>query len=111
MAAFDPAIFLSKSTTSAPTFLYAPLLAYFVSVDDGHEELVRSIKFSSLFPQGVLKDIICTGNDTSAYLVLGSDGAHTSLITPSLLLKDVSLNKTNSPTDKLPILDNPAFSH
>jgi hypothetical protein len=85
-------------------------LAYSASIDDGHEELIHGARFTSLEPQATLKDILCTGNDTNPHLILGADGAHSDLIAPSILLKDINLEKIDRPPDKLRILDNPVFT-
>jgi len=114
---FDAAEFLCEARSNGynvnpkegEDLIRAPLLAYKVYLDDGHEELVRGMQFSAL-TMSIFKDIVCTGDDASPYLVLGLDGGYRHLITPSVLVNNMPVqNITNREMDKLPVLTNPMF--
>jgi hypothetical protein len=110
---FDPGFVSSEAksymnSASGGLFLRSPLLLYSISVDDGHEELLRGAQFNGLSMR-LFRDIIGTGDDTSPYIVYGYSGAYEHLITPSILISDMELRKSVKETDKLPVLSNPAF--
>jgi predicted Zn-dependent protease len=97
------------SATSHTLFVRSPLLLYAVCVDDGHEELVRGALFSSI-PIAILRNIVCTGNDTKSYFTLAMEPGELGyyhLICPSLLLNEIELHQPDKETDKLPIMPNP----
>lgn len=102
---------------SSEVKLSGPVEIVRVSVADGHEELVRGGQFGNLSMR-VLRDIEATGDDTKAYATssaaagaLGSlsSGSACTIVTPSILVKEVELQKPSKQTDLLPILKNPYF--
>jgi len=97
--------------------LSAPVELVRVSVADGHEELVRGGQFSNLSMR-VLRDIDAAGDDAKVYRAssaatggFGSlvGGAECTIVTPSILVKEIELQKPSKQTDLLPILKNPYF--
>ncbi len=94
---------------SSGLFVRSPLLLYSVSVDDGHEELVRGAQFGPISMR-VFRDIACTGNEPKPWFTLSlepSGLAYYHLVTPSLLLGEVELHQPGKETDKLPIMSSP----
>ena len=97
--------------------LSGPVEIVRVSVADGHEELVRGGQFANLNMR-VLRDIEATADDAQAYAAstaasgaMGSlsGGSSCTIVTPSILVKEVELQKPSKQTDLLPILKNPYF--
>ncbi len=109
---FDPAAIMAEIKSNAENgasgglTVRSPLLLYSVSVDDGHEELLRGALFDSLSMR-VLRDIACTGDDTGPYLVLGGSGGYQDVVAPSILINEVELRKPERETERLPVLPNP----
>jgi len=108
-------LFASMSSGSEARLL-PPVLLYKVSVADGKEELVRGAQFSNLTMR-VLRDIVATGNDTKPYPLVSmgamgfSRGAPdlSTVVTPSLLIDEVELQKGTRQTELSPILKDPYF--
>ncbi len=99
----------ASNSSSNSLFVRSPLLLYSVSVDDGHEELVRGALFSAISIDK-LRDIVCTGNDAKPYFTLAIDPgelAYYHLVCPSLLFSEIELHEPDKETDKLPILPSP----
>jgi hypothetical protein len=92
--------------------LTVPSQVYKVDVETGKEELTRTTAFSGV-GLGTLRDIVGMGNDASAYSVLRSPGMSDfeplSVITPSILVKELDLQKRERDIEKGPILVNPHF--
>jgi TldD protein len=94
------------SRTSGDVVLMPPQLIYQVSTADGHEELVRDVSFSHV-EMRVLKDIEGCADDSKAYPVVGMLMAK-SVVTPSILIKEMELEKRQGkPTKNEPILEHP----
>ncbi|MCZ6514421.1 MAG: metallopeptidase TldD-related protein, partial [Acidobacteria bacterium] len=94
-------------------FPEVPVLAYRVWVEDGREELVRGLRFSSFTPRS-LRDIIGAGDKLFVYnhlaLVMGTSGMElipTALLAPALLFEDLDLNSRQGQARKLPLLPPP----
>ncbi len=94
-------------------FAEVPVLAYRVWVEDGREELVRGLRFSS-FTARSLRDIIGAGDKPFVYnhlaLVMGTSGMElipTALLAPALLFEDLDLNSSQGQARKLPLLPPP----
>lgn len=87
--------------------LLPPVLLYKVSTEDGHEELVRGGSFSNLSMR-VLRDIDATGNDSKAYPARRSSEI-ASIIAPSVLVKEIEIQKPERTNSKAPVLQNPFF--
>lgn len=86
-------------------------LVYKVDVQTGKEELVRITPFTGL-GLGTMRDIVAMGNDSAAYPMLKSAGVDfecLSVITPSILVKELDLQKMDRDVEKGPILANPHF--
>jgi len=99
----------TSNTSSNSLFVRSPLLLYSVSVEDGHEELVRGALFSAISLQ-TLRNIVCTGNDAKPYLTLAiqaDEMGYYHLICPSLLINEIELHQPDKETDKLPVLPSP----
>lgn len=87
--------------------LYPPVLLYKVSVADGHEELVRGAQFNNLTAR-ILRDVDATGDDDSAYPVMRGEDL-ISVVTPSVLVREMEIQKPERANSKPPILKNPYF--
>lgn len=102
-----------------------PLLVYRVSVDDGHEELVRGAHINSLNIRA-LRSISGIGNDFSVFNFMQngaqgfagtaldtfgsvSDGIPSSIVAPSLLLEDVEIRGYHGEPRRLPLLPIPSL--
>ncbi len=91
--------------------LKPPNLTYQVSTDDGKETLVRGAQFAHLTPRA-WRDIVAVGDDRDAYLVSTPDFGQSmslSLITPSILVSEVDIQRKSNETDTPMILQNPYF--
>ncbi len=95
-----------------------PLLVYRL-YKDGHEELVRGLRFRS-FNARSLKDILHAGDDTNIFEFLdngapfaltaaGSSAAESCVIAPSILIDDLELFKMEDEQPKLPIVPAPVL--
>jgi predicted Zn-dependent protease len=87
--------------------LYPPILIYRVSTEDGKEELQRGAQFTNMTMR-VLRDIDATGNDARAYPIVRPSDV-TSMVSPSVLVKEIEIQKSERTNGKLPILKNPFF--
>lgn len=92
---------------SSGVSLYPPVLLYKVSVADGTEQLVRGGNFSNISMR-LLRDIDATGNDVKPYAVQNSREI-TSIVSPSVLVSEVEIQKPDKTNTKSPILKNPNF--
>jgi predicted Zn-dependent protease len=94
-------------------FLPSPVEVYRLSLEDGHEELVRAASFSNLTIR-VLRDIVATGDDPQAYPILRALRSFNfmdvlTVVTPSILIKEIELVKPTTQHAIPPILKNPFF--
>lgn len=101
---------LMKSFTSggAETALFPPVLLYKVSTADGKEELCRGGSFANLSMR-VLRDIDATGDDAEAYPTIGSSNEVCSIVAPSVLVKEIEIQRPERTNSKGPVLKNPYF--
>ncbi|MBX9669939.1 MAG: hypothetical protein K2X93_20115 [Candidatus Obscuribacterales bacterium] len=89
-----------------------PTLLYKVYVKDGKEELVRGGNFTRLSHR-LFRDIVTTGDDSAAYTVRFSGAYGTtgnSVVTPSVLVSEVDLERESHQNDMPMILKNSFFS-
>lgn len=89
----------------------SPVLVYRLDVNSGKEELIRGARFKEL-PKKGMQDLELASDDTQPYTVeMPGDRSSTtlSLITPSILVKDIEVAKPGRTTDALPYLKNPYF--
>src|SRR4029077_18333766 len=93
-----------------------PILLYRV-YQDGHEELVRGLKFRGLNARS-LKDILAAGDDSAAFefldnaapfAMMGGGGftAETCVVAPSILIDDLELHPVEEEHAKLPLVSAP----
>lgn len=88
-----------------------PTLLYRVSVADGQEELVRGARFEHL-SERLWRDIVAAGDDTAPYPVLypvEANDTSMSLVTPSVLVSEIDIERRSHETDTPIILKNPYF--
>lgn len=86
----------------------APTLLYKVSVKDGREELVRGGNFTRLSHR-LFRDIQAVGDDSEAYTVSFPNsygGTGNSIITPSVLISEVDLERESHENDMPMLLKN-----
>lgn len=83
-----------------------PTEIYRVSVKTGKEELVRGATVS-VQPDRVLRDMVAGGSDETAVLVAHGPTSATSIVAPSIILRDVDLKEPPKEADKPPIVSNP----
>jgi TldD protein len=89
--------------------LLPPVMVYRVSVADGKEELIRGATFGKMTLRA-LRDIDCAGDNAKAYpMMQGGSQELGSLVTPSVLLKEIELAKPAKETEKPAVLKNPFF--
>lgn len=104
----------SQSGSSRPVSM--PLLVYRL-YPDGHEELVRGMRFRG-FNARSLKDIIAAGDDlttfeyldnTAPFALMGGAGflANTTVVAPSVLIDDLELHPLEDELPKLPVVPAP----
>jgi TldD protein len=89
----------------------SPVMVYRVDVKSGKEELIRGARFKELPKRGLL-DLELACDDAQPYTVeMPSDRSSTtlSLITPSILVKDLEVSKPPRTTELPPYLKNPYF--
>jgi hypothetical protein len=100
---------MSMFASGGEISLASPVIVYKVSCEDGSETLVRQAQFGKVNLR-VLRDIEVTGDDTTAYQ---SDGLNMSLgegstvVTPSLLVREVEFLKPSDQSALPFILPNP----
>lgn len=90
-------------------FKGVPLLVYKVFTSDGHKELVRGVEIVGT-PLTVLNKIIATGDDEkvfNGYCGAESGFIPVSVISPSILVKEIELQKTSQQKSRPPILPPP----
>lgn len=107
----------SRSGGSRPISL--PLRTYRV-YPDGHEELVRGMRFRALNVRS-LKDILAAGDDINvlnyldngqifALIGAASESAETSVVAPSILIDDLEMVRIEDEQPKLPVVPAPALT-
>ncbi len=96
-----------------------PLLVYRVYLD-GHEELVRGLKFRGLNVR-TFKDVLAAGNDSNVFdymengapfalMGIGSEFADVSVVAPSILVDDLEMLKIEEELPKLPVVPPPTLT-
>ena len=106
-------IIIKGSNTGGNSPVGGPVLTYRVKVSDGKEELVRVAGASGLTVQG-LRHLIAVGNDsTAANRLIGTSGAETptSIVAPSVLVEEISLDKPSGTQSKPSLITHPFFSN
>ena len=109
---------LSGSQSGSSRSVSMPLLTYRV-YPDGHEELVRGLRFRG-FNARSLKDIIAAGDDLTAFeymdnsapfALMGGAGyvANAAVIAPSILIDDLDLHPLEEELPKLPVVPAPTL--
>lgn len=83
-----------------------PTEIYRVSVKNGKEELVRGATVS-VQPGDVLRDLVAGGSDTTASLVAQGPTSAASIVTPSIILRDVDIKEPSKSSEKLPVVPSP----
>ena len=107
---------ISGSQSGSSHSVSVPILAYRV-YPDGHEELVRGLRFRG-FNTRSLKDIIATGDDltnfeymdnSAPFALMGGAGyiANAAVIAPSILVDDLELHPIEEELPKLPVVPPP----
>jgi hypothetical protein len=83
-----------------------PLQIYKISLTDGKETLVRGARF---LPANLrlLKDIVATGNDTAPHLTEANYSDTVHIITPSILIRSMEIERVDFNQIKNPVLENP----
>lgn len=109
----DYGIMIKASNPGGASPVGTPVLTYRVRVSDGKEELVRVAGASGLSVQG-LRHIIAVGNDSIASnRLVGTAGAETptSVVAPSVLVEEMSLDKPSGTQQKPTLMTHPFFSN
>jgi predicted Zn-dependent protease len=106
-------IIIRASNSSGAGPVGTPVLTYRVKVSDGKEELIRVAGAGGINVQS-LRHLIAVGNDsTAANRLVGTSGAETptSIIAPSVLVEEISLNKPSGTQSKPSLITHPFFSN
>ncbi|MBP7862150.1 hypothetical protein KA183_10735 [bacterium] len=98
-----------SSSSSTSINLPSPILVFKVDTRSGKEVQIRGVKFAPTNIR-VLKDIIAAGNDTDAYAVEQTSNNYAHLVTPSLLVRDIEMVKSEAPSQKPPVTPSPLMS-
>ena len=109
----DYGIIVRASNSNGNGPIGTPVLTYRVKVSDGKEELVRVAGASGLTVQG-LRHLIAVGNDSTATnRLVGSNGRETptSIVAPSVLVEEISLDKPSGTQSKPSLITHPFFSN
>jgi predicted Zn-dependent protease len=109
----DYGIIIRASNSNGNGPVGNPVLTYRVKVSDGKEELVRVASAGGLNVQG-LRHLIAVGNDSTATnRLVGTNGRETpaSVIAPSVLVEEISLDKPSSTQAKPSLITHPYFSN
>jgi len=107
---------ISGSQSGSSHSVSVPILAYRV-YPDGHEELVRGLRFRG-FNARSLKDIIAAGDDlttfeymdnSAPFALMGGAGyvSNAAVIAPSILIDDLELHPVEDELPKLPVVPAP----
>ncbi|MBX9691553.1 MAG: hypothetical protein K2Z81_04155 [Cyanobacteria bacterium] len=76
-----------------------------VYISDGHEEPVRGVDFGAC-TRRILRDIVATGSDKKSF---AQENGNTFIVTPSIIVKDVDVQKSGLSVEKRPELSHPYF--
>ena len=107
----DYGIIIRASNPSGTGPVGTPVMVYKVRVSDGKEELVRVAGAGGINVQG-LRHLIAVGNDsTAANRIVGTGGAETpmSVVAPSVLVEEISLDKPSGTQQKPSLITHPFF--
>jgi TldD protein len=96
-----------------------PLVVYRLYLD-GHEELVRGLKFRGLNVRS-FKDVLAAGDDNNVFdymengapfalMGFGSEYAEVSVVAPSILIDDLEMLKIEEELPKLPVVASPLLN-
>jgi predicted Zn-dependent protease len=107
---------LSGSQSGSSHSVSVPIMAFRV-YPDGHEELIRGLRFRG-FNTRSLKDIIAVGDDltnfeymdnSAPFALMGGAGyiANAAVIAPSILVDDLELHPVEEELPKLPVVPPP----
>jgi hypothetical protein len=107
----------AQSGGSQPLSL--PLLVYRL-FPDGHEELVRGLRFRGLNTRS-FRDVVAAGDDAAAFdfldnqapfALMGGAGyvSNATVVAPSLLIDDLELHPLEDELPKLPVVPAPELS-
>ncbi|CAM6006235.1 unnamed protein product [Sphagnum balticum] len=120
-AALDPESILTRAMSlfaglAGEAKLSPPVEIYKVSVADGKEEIVRGAPFGNITMR-ILRDIDSVGDDTKAYtqcgatkvFALSSNLENSTIITPSILVREVELQESPKESPHPPYSKNPYF--
>lgn len=88
--------------------LTPPTLLYKVSVEDGHEDLVRSARFANVSDK-ILRSIQAVGDDSNVFSLVqaGALPQTSSLVTPSVLISEMDIEKQEGAREAPMYLKNP----
>lgn len=119
-AALEPRMFMSNMMSSimagSEVMVMPPTVLYKVSVEDGHEEQIRGAQFGNLTMR-VLRDIDSTSDKSSPYTLVSLSTAlfsrgtpePSTIVTPSIIIKEMEVHKASRQTERKPFLLNPYF--
>lgn len=108
MSSMDPAGWYSSMMGRGGILLPPPVTLVRYEVATGKETLVRGGRFKKLELR-VLRDIVATGDDAAAYTPVVQGLQDVSIVTPTVLVKEVEIARPPKELEKLPSLPAPAF--
>ncbi len=101
--------FIINSSTPTTLMLPNPIVVFKVDTRSGKEEQIRGMKFAPTNLR-ILKDIVAAGNDADAYPVEQTSNNYTHLVTPSLLVRELEMVKSEGTSQKPPVTPSPLMS-
>jgi TldD protein len=118
-ASVDEARRIIGGNQAGTSHVSLPLAVYRV-YPDGHEELIRGLKFRGLNVRS-FKDILAAGDDANVFdymengapfalMGLGTEFTEVSVVAPSILIDDLEMLKIEEELPKLPIVPSPALA-
>ena len=108
-ASLDYDAFQTVMGARGQVMLYPPMQLYRVNVEDGKEEMVRGARWGSITLRILRTDIEATGDDARPWLAFGRSTDPGMVIAPSVLIKEIEINKPGKETEKLPSYSHPFF--
>ena len=107
-SSLDYQAFQSVMGARGQVMLYPPSQIYRVNIETGQEEMIRGARWGSISLR-ILRDIEATGDDAKPRLASTRTSDPGMVVAPSVLIREIELNKPGKETEKLPSYPHPLF--